>query len=126
LDSKTPTHLAHGKQAEIIARKFLTASGLKLVEKNFSTKSGEIDLIMLDGKCMVFVEVRYRQSTKFGLPQETVIRSKQRKITKAAQQYLIRKRLSDQCECRFDIVAIHGTIPNHNINWITHAFYAQT
>ena len=57
---------------------------------------------------------------------DETIKSKQQKIVKAAQQYLIRKRLSDQCECRFDIVAIHGTIPNHNINWITHAFYAQT
>lgn len=119
-------HLAHGKQAEAIAKNYLVARGLKLVKKNFSCKSGEIDLVMKDGKCLVFVEVRYRQNTKFGLPEETVVKSKQRKIVKAAQQYLIRKRLSDQCECRFDIVAIHGTIPNHDINWIRHAFYAQT
>ena len=97
-----------------------------MIEKNFTTKLGEIDLIMQDGNSIVFVEVRYRENTQFGLPEETITINKQRKIVKAAQQFLIRNRLYDQCECRFDIVAIHGTIPKHKINWITHAFYAQT
>ena len=124
--SNYPRHLVSGKTAESIAKKYLLAKGLKLVEKNFATKAGEIDLIMRDGIKIVFIEVRYRENTNFGLPEETVTLSKQRKIIKAAQQYLIRKRLFDECECRFDIVAIHGTIPQHNINWITDAFYAQT
>ena len=121
-----PQHLISGKRAEGIATTHLLENGLKLIEKNFSTKAGEIDLIMRDGIKIVFIEVRYRKNTKFGLPEETVTLSKQRKIIKAAQQYLVRKRLFDECECRFDIVAIHGTIPNHNINWIIDAFYAQT
>ncbi len=120
-----PQHLAAGKIAETIAKKYLTSKGLELIERNFRTKNGEIDLIMRDGLTIVFVEVRYRKNTRFGLPHETVTIKKQRKILKAAQLYLIEKHLFDEHECRFDIVAIHGTIPNHNINWITDAFYAQ-
>lgn len=121
-----PRHLVSGKTAESIAEQYLRSKGLKLVEKNFTAKSGEIDLIMRDGNQLVFTEVRYRQNTRFGLPEETVILNKQRKIVKTAQQYLIQKRIYDECECRFDIVAIHGTIPQHKINWIKDAFYAPT
>ena len=121
-----PRHLVSGKKAESIAKKHLLKQGLKLIEQNFATKSGEIDLVMRDGLTIIFIEVRYRQNTQFGLPEETVTKAKQRKIVKAAQQYLIQKKLYDEYECRFDIVAIHGTIPKHQINWITDAFYAQT
>ena len=123
---KPSQHLASGKKAEVIAKRYLLKNGLKLIEQNFSTKAGEIDLVMQDGCVLVFVEVRYRQSTQFGFPEETVTLAKQRKIVKAAQQYLIQKKLFDKFECRFDIVAIHGTIPKPIINWITDAFYAQT
>ena len=123
---KQPQHLVSGKKAESIAKNYLFRQGLKLIEKNFVTKVGEIDLVMQEGQKIIFVEVRYRQDTRFGLPEETVTLAKQRRIVKAAQQYLIAKKLYDECECRFDIVAIHGTIPKHEINWITDAFYAQT
>lgn len=105
---------------------YLQAKGLKLLEKNYATKSGEIDLIMLDGNKTVFIEVRFRKRTDFGLPEETVTFQKQRKIVKAAQQYLLAKGLIHVSECRFDIVAIHGTIANQTINWITDAFHAQS
>ena len=124
--TKLSRHLLDGRNAETIAKKYLCKKGLKLIEKNFTTKSGEIDLVMADGKTIVFVEVRYRQNTRFGLPEETVTLSKQRKIIKAAEYYLLQHRLSGECECRFDIVAIHGTISKPDINWITDAFYAQT
>lgn len=117
-------HLVAGHKAEKIAFRYLTDQGLKLIKRNYSCRHGEIDLIMRLQESLIFVEVRYRQSTKFGLPQETVGKTKQRRIAKTAEYFLIDKKMSDQCPCRFDIVAIHGTIPNHKINWITDAFYA--
>lgn len=121
-----PHHLAAGKQAERLAEQYLVDKGLKLVERNFSCKPGEIDLIMRDRQDFVFVEVRYRQSTRFGRPEETVSPAKQRKLGKAAACYLLVRGLNDKYACRFDIIAIHGTIPNHTINWIPDAFYATS
>ena len=128
-------HLITGKNAEKIAFKYLAQQGLKLVEKNYSCRYGEIDLIMRDKQSLVFIEVRYRQSTDFGLPEETVTVSKQSKIIKSAQSFLLEKKYFELYPVRFDIVAITGkvsnykvycgTIPEHKINWITDAFYAQ-
>ena len=117
-------HLIAGRNAEKIAFNYLNDQGLKLIEKNYSCRHGEIDLVMRLQELLVFIEVRYRESTKFGLPEETVGKAKQRKIVKTAEYFLIDKKMSDLCPCRFDIVAIHGTIPDHKINWITDAFYA--
>ena len=107
-----------GDNAEQAARNYLERQGLKLIEQNYRCKQGEIDLIMQDGETLVFVEVRYRNSTAFGSPLETVNRSKQRKITIATMHYLQKKGLGESLPVRFDVV---GITPG-NTDWIKGAF----
>ncbi|OGT97808.1 MAG: YraN family protein [Gammaproteobacteria bacterium RIFOXYB2_FULL_38_6] len=108
-----------GSQAESKALAFLKTQGLKLLERNFRCKLGEIDLIMQDKDFTVFVEVKYRKIINFGEPVETVTKSKQRKIIKAATFYLQQKDLFDKVPCRFDVV---GILDDGQINWIKDAF----
>jgi putative endonuclease len=90
-----------------------------LVTRNSQCALGEIDLIMRDGEYWVFIEVRYRQTSRFGLAEATVDKYKQRKILLTAISWLHAHSLSiDDVACRFDIFAVTG---NH-YNWITNAF----
>ncbi len=118
-------HLIAGQKAEKTACKYLIDQGLKLIERNYVCRCGEIDLIMWDKQSLVFIEVRYRQTIDFGFPQETVTTNKQKKIIKSAQTFLLQKKCLELYPVRFDIVAIQGTIPQHKINWIKDAFYAR-
>lgn len=97
----------------------LQAQGLRLKERNYRARGGEIDLIMQQGDTLVFVEVRFRQSVDYGSPAETVTRHKQLRLINAASQYLQRHRLD--MPCRFDIVAISGS-RQERIEWIQNAF----
>lgn len=77
-----------GRHWEALARKFLVSQGLRFVEANFARRFGEIDLIMQDGTTLIFVEVKYRSSERFGSSLEQVTPGKIRKIKLAAQAYL--------------------------------------
>ncbi|MGL6261615.1 YraN family protein [Vibrio sp. WXL103] len=97
-----------GEHYETLALEHLTRQGLALVERNFSTKWGEIDLIMRQGETWVFVEVRYRHKADFGHAAETVTRTKARKIIKTAQIWLARHNLPlHSTDIRFDVIALH-------------------
>jgi putative endonuclease len=111
-------HLAFGQQGEQQALEFLQSKGLRLQERNFRCKTGEIDLIMRDDESLVFVEVRFRQSNDFGCALETVTLKKQRKLLATANFYLQIKRLDSAC--RFDIVALNG-FGSTPIEWIKNA-----
>lgn len=113
-----PTHLAAGRDAEDRACAYLRARGLALVARNYSCRSGEIDLIMRDGATLVFVEVRYRRNARFGDSAETVDWRKQARLVAAAQTYLQHKRVT--APCRFDVVAATGP----QLRWIRDAFQA--
>jgi len=109
-----------GKLYESAAEKYLSGCGLKLIERNFHAKGGEIDLIMRDGSAIVFVEVRYRNTTDYGHAAETVTYRKQQRLIKAANVWLMKQGLSVYTtECRFDIVAIHQQ--GDDIEWIRNA-----
>jgi len=98
-----------GDDGELRALQYLEQAGLKLIQKNFSCKGGELDLIMRDGKILVFVEVRKRASMQFGGAIASITPAKQRKMQHAAQVFLLR--LKQQPACRFDVIAIEaGTI----------------
>lgn len=107
-----------GNKAELEACSYLQKSGLKLLEKNFSTKAGEVDLIMQDDDMLVFIEVRYRKNADFGGAAASVTPSKQRRIIKAALAY--QQKHAPQSSMRFDVVAIEGD--NTSIDWIKSAF----
>jgi len=118
-----------GEHTENLACEFLKNNGLKLVEKNFSTRVGEIDLIMKSDDMLVFVEVRYRKSNNFGSGAESVTISKQKKLIKTASLYLQQHAKLLKCPARFDVVSITGAIESNNINainfdWIENAFGA--
>ena len=117
------TSAAVGKAAEDAALAYLQQAGLKLVERNFRTRAGEIDLIMSDGNTLVFVEVRYRRTSQFGTGLESITAAKTGRIVRTASAYLQRGRLSDR-NCRFDIVSISGKLGSFDIDWIRNAFNA--
>lgn len=108
-----------GKEKEELAAKFLARQGVKILEKNFSCRMGEIDLIGLDGECIVFVEVKYRTNTDYGYPQEAVSKYKRRKIVLVSGYYRMQNGLGDGTNFRFDIVSILGD----KIRWDKNVFY---
>jgi len=109
-------HLRKGEAAESLACRWLESRGLKLRQRNYRCKSGEIDLIMEDGQTLVFVEVRYRSHPGYGSAAESVTATKQQKLLRAAAHYL--QQSPDTPPCRFDIIGID---PEHNIQWIRNA-----
>lgn len=115
---------AFGEQLETIALRYLEASGLRLICRNFQCKLGEIDLIMHDARMLVFIEVRYRRSERFGRAAETVDRRKQRKLVRTAQVYLNMQRVSQHKPCRFDILGItlDSSTGDYHFDWILNAF----
>ncbi|WP_432715641.1 YraN family protein [Vibrio sinaloensis] len=111
---------AQGEHYEAAAEKYLISCGLSPIERNFTVKGGEIDLIMRDGHTIVFVEVRYRRSQSFGHAAETVTRSKINKLIKAANLWLLKQGLSVySSDFRFDLVAIHQH--GDQVEWIKNA-----
>ncbi len=109
-----------GAKAESAAAKYLQKKGLKFIEKNYRVKGGEIDLIMKQDDVLVFVEVKFRKKTEYGLPAESVTRTKQQRIILAAHQYIQSKFSHSPPSCRFDVVAVRG-IP-FEFEWISGAF----
>jgi putative endonuclease len=94
-----------GQAGEDQAAKFLERRGYRIVERNYRTPNGEIDLIAVHEGSVVFVEVKTRSSDAFGAPELAVTPQKQRRMIKAALGY-IKRRQFHQMPCRFDIVAI--------------------
>jgi len=115
-------HLQSGESAESLAWAFLEKRGFKLIQKNFRTKAGEIDLIMKQKSCLVFIEVRYRKNQDFGGAAASITASKQTRIRKTAQIFLQQNPGLDYKECRFDVIAISGIGDNTEIQWIDNAF----
>jgi len=113
-----PEHLQQGNAAEKIAATFLQQKGLTLVEKNFRCKYGEIDLIMREGKTLVFVEVRLRSNNNFGGAAMSINHAKQQKLSRTAELYL---QTYGNCTCRFDAILMQSTNINA-IEWIQNAF----
>lgn len=113
-----------GKQAEATACDYLEKQGLTLVERNYHCRRGEIDLVMQNGGTTIFVEVRYRRSSRFGSSAESVDWRKQAKLLAAAEHYLQQHPKAARGACRFDVVALSGENDQHQIDWITDAFQA--
>lgn len=109
---------ASGAAAEDAAAAFLVARGLSLVERNYRCRFGEIDLILRDGRTLVFVEVRYRRSRAFGGAGESITSAKRTKLLRAARHYMAsHQQLPD---CRFDAILMHGD--GAPIEWLVNAF----
>lgn len=112
------TTTARGREAEERAARHLERRGLRVVERNFRVRGGEIDLICRDGRVLVFVEVRQRSRSDFGGAGASITASKRRRIVLAAQHFLLGK---PSCDCRFDCVLIDGD----ELEWMKNAFSAD-
>lgn len=102
-----------GMIGEEQAIKFLKKKKYKILERNYKNKVGEIDIIALDKKTLVFVEVKERETLAFGRPSEAVDERKQHKIRKTSTLYLIENDLYEKCEIRFDVIEILGDQISH-------------
>jgi putative endonuclease len=110
-----------GKEGERIAEQYLKKKGYRLVERNYRCAAGELDLIVLDHRVVVFVEVKTRTGDGFGSPFEAVEFRKQRKMIQAAQYFLAEKKLQ-QRDARFDVVGISWPGRDPMVEHIENAF----
>lgn len=115
-----------GDWYEDAAARWLCAQGWQVVQRNFRCKLGEIDIIALDGECLVFVEVRARSNPRFSSAAASVDRRKQRKLLRAARVFLQHNAHWQARPCRFDVLAFN---PRQSLSepapqWIRSAFSA--
>ncbi len=94
-----------GASGEDAAERHLKTLGYKILERNYRTKMGELDIVASDGDTIVFVEVKSRRDKKFGAPELAVDARKQRQLARAAFMYLTRTKKYNS-PCRFDVVSI--------------------
>ena len=113
-----------GQHYEDIACTRLQAAGLRLVERNASSRHGEIDLIMRDGETLVFVEVRYRSSARSGDGLDSVGPNKRIKLIRAASLWLAAHPEHARRAARFDVVGLTGAAASPELEWIKSAFDA--
>ncbi|HEY5293532.1 MAG TPA: YraN family protein [Burkholderiales bacterium] len=109
---------ARGNLAESLAADWLQARGLRLIERNYSCRLGEIDLILADGPALVFAEVRLRRNAAFGGAAASITAAKRQRILRAARHYLTGR---PERPCRFDVILLDALDPG-SIEWIKDAF----
>ncbi len=100
-----PAHLRHGELGERAAKRQLKRQGLKFLTANFRSPRGEVDLVMRDGDCLVFVEVKTRSSEEWGRPAAAVDRERRQRLSRVALDYL-RLLRNPQVKLRFDVVEV--------------------
>lgn len=110
-----------GAAAETIAAAYLARRGLRVLERNWRIRGGELDLICQDGGTLVFVEVRLRTRSDYGGAAESITLAKRRRLILAARHYLAGK---SEMPCRFDAVLLDGLDEDH-LEWIKCAFSAD-
>ena len=114
-----------GDMGEREAVKFLKKKGYKILETNFKTKFGEIDIIAKKDEYICFVEVKTRSTDEFGEPREAVDNRKQHKITSVAKYYIMNH---DDVLCRFDVIEVRYNKETKKITEINHiedAFWSK-
>jgi len=116
-----------GREAEDLACRHLEARGLRLLERNYRCRAGELDLVMLEGTTLVLVEVRSRSGTSHGGAAASVGPRKQQRFVRAARHLLLTRAQYRKLPARFDVVAIEAGPPGEapRIDWIRDAFRMQ-
>lgn len=107
-----------GMEQEETACRFLTQKGVRIRERNFRCKQGEIDIIGDDGEYLIFFEVKYRKNASRGSAAEAVNNKKQQKICKVSDYYCYLHHCPSDTPIRYDVIAIDG----EQIEWIQNAF----
>jgi putative endonuclease len=111
-----------GAQWENAAEAHLHESGLSTLARNFTCRLGEIDLIMAERDCTVFVEVRFRRDAAHGDGAASVGAAKRAKLLRAAQVWLLAHPQRATQPCRFDVIGCSGTPQQPRFDWIRNAF----
>ena len=122
----------YGKTGEAIAMAYLEQNGFEILETNYRTKMGEIDVIAKKSYIkrhkpnpetrIHFVEVKSRTNNKFMMGREAVTVAKQRTIRKVAEMYLLSQKLYNKIDVSFDVLEITGTAENHTIEYLAGCF----
>ncbi|MCP4991138.1 MAG: YraN family protein [Colwellia sp.] len=112
-----------GQVTEQFAEDFLIKQGLLPINKNYRCRQGEVDLIMREGDTFVFVEVKYRKSTRFGGAIAAISATKQKKVKHCVTFYLQQAGLNEyNTPCRIDVIALEGDINQPVVTWLKNAF----
>ena len=110
-----------GADAERTAARYLHSKGFNIIKMNYRIRGGEIDIVAELDECIVFVEVKYRENTSYGLPRESVGYNKQQRLIKAATMYIAKNNLSGR-DMRFDVVEFLLQNNQLYVNHIENAF----
>lgn len=97
-----------GEEQEKRASVYLKEKGYEILEHNFFSRYGEIDLIARENEYLVFVEVKYRKDVHLGYPEESITTLKMKRILRTANWYMMKNQISENTPCRFDVVAMLG------------------
>lgn len=119
---RKPDRRARGAAVEAAARAHLLREGLRDVAANANYRFGELDLVMLDGATLVFVEVRYRRDARFGGGAASIDVHKRRRIVQAAQAFLAHHPRHADAPCRFDVIEADGDPERPSLRWLRDAF----
>ncbi|HUH39084.1 MAG TPA: YraN family protein [Spongiibacteraceae bacterium] len=111
-----------GRQVEQRAVEWLAGQGLSIIATNYRSRFGEIDIVADDGRCVIFVEVRYRRASLYGGAAQSVTRAKQRRISACAADFLRRHAALSRRPCRFDVLAASDHSAAPHFEWIKSAF----
>lgn len=115
----TNTHII-GQKAEDVAADFLITNKIKVVDRNYRTRFGEIDIVAKDRKSFVFVEVKAKQTSRFGKPYEMVTAKKEKKLIATSKNYLIEHKIDPEAaDWRIDVVSID--YETGQIEWLKNA-----
>lgn len=113
-----------GRRGEDLALQYLEARGLRLLERNYRCRGGEIDLVMLDGTTLALIEVRSRSSSDFGGAAASVGTRKQRRFIVAARHLMLARPQMRKLAARFDVVAVDRAEGSGEVvvTWVRDAF----
>lgn len=112
-----------GLIGEELAANYIKNRGYDVLERNYRTKLGELDIIAINQNVIIFIEVKTRTSSVYGMPSEAVNYKKQRRIRKLSQQYILYKNLDKSCfNYRFDIIEVKLVGKKYKIVHIENAF----
>ncbi len=112
-----------GRKGEDAAARYLEKQGFRIIDRNFKTREGEIDIIAWDEDVLVFIEVKTSNGDQFGEPETWVDERKQQRICATSEDYMYRKEIEDT-SCRYDVVAVMYKQNQMRIKHIPDAFWA--
>ncbi|MBS1175437.1 MAG: hypothetical protein H6R05_1568 [Burkholderiaceae bacterium] len=116
-NAQSPTQKI-GEQGEVIAQQYLEQQGLRHLDNNIASNLGEIDVLMMHGETLVFVEVKMRKTASFGGALAAITPSKLKRLRQAIALYLQQNPRYAQYDCRIDAVLIQGVGAQRNIQWL--------